>query len=208
MEPVDGGLHLSAAMATQRESPTGTSAGVADVPPGRDSFHRGDSRQSQVRRRWWPPVLCCGLYVVLAILEFGHFGSIGSSHITGTRSDDAILQVWWLAWMADALPHGHNIFLTQWQNYPAGENFGVNDSMLPLGLLFLPITKLLARLSAGTSRYVWPLRSQQVRCASCSDVGRRGGQPPSSEDCSTAFPAMPPTSPVVCCFSPSCRCLR
>ena len=43
----------------------------------------------------------------------------------------------------------HSRFLTattslsaQWQNYPAGQNFGVNGSMLALGVLFMPITKL------------------------------------------------------------------
>ncbi len=76
------------------------------------------------------------------MLYYGHFGSLGAGHMTGARTNDAILQVWWLAWTAFALPHGHNVLLAKWQNYPAGENFGVNDSMLALGVLFLPITKL------------------------------------------------------------------
>jgi hypothetical protein len=76
------------------------------------------------------------------MLAYGHFGSLGPSHMTGDLSTDAIEEVWWLAWTAFALPHGHNVLLAQWQNYPAGENFGVNGSMLALGVLFLPITKL------------------------------------------------------------------
>ena len=73
---------------------------------------------------------------------YGHFGSLGPGHMTGNIGPDAIDQVWWLAWTAFALPHGHNVFSAQWQNYPAGENFGVNGSMLALGVLFMPITKL------------------------------------------------------------------
>ncbi len=76
------------------------------------------------------------------MVVYGHFGSLGSRHMTGTPSPDAIDQVWWLAWTAFALPHGHNVLSAQWQNYPAGENFGVNGSMLALGVFFMPITKL------------------------------------------------------------------
>ena len=76
------------------------------------------------------------------MVVYGHFGSLGPGHMTGTFSSDAIDQVWWLAWTAFALPHGHNVFSAQWQNYPAGQNFGVNGSMLALGVLFMPITKL------------------------------------------------------------------
>jgi hypothetical protein len=73
---------------------------------------------------------------------YGHFSSLGQGHMTGSGSPDVIEQVWWLAWVAFALPHGHSVFLTQWQNYPAGQNFGVNGSMLALGVFFMPITKL------------------------------------------------------------------
>jgi hypothetical protein len=76
------------------------------------------------------------------MIVFGHFDSLGSSHITGSGTVDAVEQVWWLAWTAFAVPHGHNVFSAQWQNYPAGENFGVNGSMLALGVLFAPITKI------------------------------------------------------------------
>ncbi len=76
------------------------------------------------------------------MVVYGHFGSLGPGHMTGMLFPDEIDQVWWLAWTALALPHGHNVFSAQWQNYPAGENFGVNGSMLALGVLFMPITKL------------------------------------------------------------------
>ena len=76
------------------------------------------------------------------MLMYGHFGSLGSNNLTGGLSTDAIEEVWWLAWAAHAFPSVHGMFFTQWQNYPAGQNFGVNGSMLAIGVLFLPITKL------------------------------------------------------------------
>ncbi len=85
---------------------------------------------------------CCGIYAALAMLVFGHFGALGPSHLAGDGSDDAVSQVWWLAWTAYALTHGQDVFVTHWLNYPAGQNFGVNGSMLTLGIISLPITKL------------------------------------------------------------------
>ena len=106
------------------------------------SAHARESSTRKRLRRWWPGVVCCALYMVLAMAAYGHFSSLGQGHMTGDLSPDAIEQVWWLAWAAFAPLHGHSLFLTQWQNYPAGQNFGVNGSMLALGVLFMPITKV------------------------------------------------------------------
>jgi hypothetical protein len=62
--------------------------------------------------------------------------------MAGTGALDSIIQIWWLAWAAHALPQVHNLFLAHGQNYPFGQNFGVNASMLALGTLFAPVTKL------------------------------------------------------------------
>jgi len=80
--------------------------------------------------------------MVLAIVTYGHFGSLGPGHMAGYPTMDSIVQIWWLAWAAHAVPHVHNLFLAQGQNYPLGQNFGVNGSMLALGVVFMPITKL------------------------------------------------------------------
>jgi hypothetical protein len=101
-----------------------------------------DHGSPTANRRWWPAAVCCCAYVVLAMLSFGHLGSLGKSHMSGTGSLDAIVQVWWLSWAASALPHGYNIFAATWLNYPAGQNFGVQGSMLALGVALMPITKL------------------------------------------------------------------
>jgi len=91
-------------------------------------------------RRWWPPTLCCALYVALAMIYFGHFGSMGSNFMTGPRGIDQISQIWWIAWVQSSLAHGHDPFFTTWQNYPVGQNAGWNCSMLALGVLISPIT--------------------------------------------------------------------
>jgi hypothetical protein len=93
-------------------------------------------------RRHWPAVVCIGVYLVLATAEYGSLGSLGPSRMSGNGSMDSIEQIWWLAWTAHALTHGQSIFLANGQNYPVGQNFGVNGSMLALGTVFLPITKL------------------------------------------------------------------
>jgi hypothetical protein len=127
-------------MAVRLEPATGASGDSQATPSDREGGQTGDRRWSMIKRQW-PAALCFGVYVVLAMVVYGHFGSLGPGHMTGNGSPDVIEQVWWLAWTASALPEGHSIFLTQWQNYPAGQNFGVNGSMLALGVLFLPITK-------------------------------------------------------------------
>jgi hypothetical protein len=73
---------------------------------------------------------------------FGHFSAMGSSTITGPRTADQIAQLWWISWAHFALSHGHSPFFTNWQNYPVGLNFGLNGSLLALGVVFSPITSL------------------------------------------------------------------
>ena len=128
-------------MAVRLEPATGASGVSEATPSDREGGQTGDRRWSTIKRQW-PAALCFAVYVVLAMVVYGHFGSLGPSHMTGNINGDTIEQVWWLAWAAFALPHGHSLFLTQWQNYPAGQNFGVNGSMLALGVLFMPITKV------------------------------------------------------------------
>ena len=108
---------------------------------GREGGDGGDHQWSAIKRHW-PVAVCCALYVVLAMVIYGHFDSLGPGHMTGVGSIDEIVQIWWLAWAAHAVPHLHGLFLTQGQNYPLGQNFGVNGSMLALGIVFMPITKL------------------------------------------------------------------
>ena len=102
----------------------------------------------RLNHRWfrlrsvWPGAICCVLYLLLANATYG-FTTMGPSHIAGgATAADSVEQIWWLAWAAHAFPHVHELFLAQGQNYPYGQNFGVQGSMLALGVLLLPITKI------------------------------------------------------------------
>jgi hypothetical protein len=121
-----------------------TTAGT--LPRSSNELDAADKTRSQ--RRWPPIVFCMAVYLVLAMTVFGHFGSLGPGHMSG-GSPDAIFYVWWLAWAAFAIPHGLNVFLASWLNYPFGQNFGVQaGSNLLLGVAFLPITKLFGPIVA------------------------------------------------------------
>ena len=91
------------------------------------------------KRRWWPFAVVSALYLALSLIWWGHLGSFSR---TGPGIDDDHAQVWWLAWAASNFPHVSALFDGRGLNYPAGANFGVNGSMLALGVLFAPITKL------------------------------------------------------------------
>ena len=121
-----------------------TTAGT--VPRGRNELDAADNPRS--RRRWRPVVFCMAVYLALAMTVFGHFGSLGPGHMSGIGSPDAVVQVWWLAWTAFAVPHGLNVFSASWLNYPFGQNFGDQGSLLLLGVVLLPITKLFGPIVA------------------------------------------------------------
>jgi hypothetical protein len=130
---------------TTKEDPVsvrGTGAFESEHGPVRASGHKHGRTRAEGRQSRWPAVVCIGLYLVLAMVEFGRLGSIGSSYMAGPRGADQIAQVWWIEWALYALSHGHNLFFSTWQNYPFGLNAGVNGSMLVLGVLLAPITKL------------------------------------------------------------------
>ena len=56
-----------------------------------ESATSAPARESSTRKRLgrcWPGVVCCALYVVLAMAMYGHFGSLGPGHMTGDLSPD------------------------------------------------------------------------------------------------------------------------
>ncbi len=119
---------------------------AATVPRSRHELDTAGN--SRPRCRWRPVVFCMAVYLVLAMAVFGHFGSLGPGQMSGIDSNVAVVQVWWLAWVAFAVPHGLNVFSASWLNYPFGQNFGDQGPMVLLGVVFLPITKLFGPIVA------------------------------------------------------------
>ena len=70
-------------MAVRLEPATGASGDSEATPSDREGGQRGDRRWSTIKRQW-PAALCFAVYVVLAMVVYGHFGSLGPGHMTGT----------------------------------------------------------------------------------------------------------------------------
>lgn len=54
--------------------------------------------------------------------------------------EDLNQTAWFLAWTPFAIFHGHNPFVTNWINFPAGVDLAQNTGMQLLGLLTAPLT--------------------------------------------------------------------
>ena len=71
-----------AQMAVRLEPATGASGVSEATPSDREGGQTGDRRWSTIKRQW-PAALCFAVYVVLAMVVYGHFGSLGPGHMTG-----------------------------------------------------------------------------------------------------------------------------
>ena len=105
-----------------------------------------------------------------------------------------------------ALPHGHSVFSAQWQNYPAGQNFGVNASIFALGVLFMPITKLFGPVISWNIALRLAVALSAI--SMCFVLRRWTTWWPAAfvGGFSTAFPAISRSTAAITCFLFSCRC--
>lgn len=99
----------------------------------------GDTKSGSVSS-WIPIVVSCTAYFLLALYAYSHVSIVGSGSLPVSSGGDQAQEVWFLAWPAFAVTHGHNPFFTNWMNYPPGVNLAINTSMPLLGILGLPIT--------------------------------------------------------------------
>ena len=118
-----------------------TQGGVTDF---RSAGDRSDAEQGQEGvhrlRRYLPVLVSITLYCVAASLLYRSTGPLSTSRITGCACTDSVQEVWFLAWPAYALTHGHNIFFSNWMDYPYGVNLGMNTSFPLLGIAATPLT--------------------------------------------------------------------
>lgn len=99
----------------------------------------------------WVPILA--VYVILAIATWSHvwLGGHPASTMTSDTGDPSSF-VWFLAWPAYAMTHGHSLFLATRDQVPGGMNLLDNTSVLALGVVLSPITWLfgpVASLNVG-----------------------------------------------------------
>jgi hypothetical protein len=93
-------------------------------------------------------VPCLAIYGFLAGAIYGLGNSwVSAKQIPLCACGDQAQEVWFLAWLAFVLHHGHNLFFTWWMNVPSGVNLATNTAMPLLGVVGAPITWLLGPLA-------------------------------------------------------------
>lgn len=92
------------------------------------------------RRHYWMAAM--GMFAVTAVLALTAYWPIwpGDSRQIAGIGADPWQAAWFLEWTATALAHGHNLWLTNYLEYPRGVNLGQNTLMPLLGVLISPIT--------------------------------------------------------------------
>ncbi len=100
---------------------------------------------STVDRRIRPAVLL-GLaflcYLALSTLLWWHVWAGHPTTVATCGCNDPALTVWFLAWPASALTHGHNPFYSSALFHPAGINLLSNTGILGIGIPLAPVTWL------------------------------------------------------------------
>jgi hypothetical protein len=79
------------------------------------------------------------------LVSVGLWWHVWSTHPTGVATcgcGDAAFVTWFLAWPANALSHGHNLFYSTLLFHPSGVNMLSNVSTLAIGVPLVPVTLL------------------------------------------------------------------
>ena len=106
-----------------------------------------DHRAARHRRRRAgapaaPYVLAAAGYLALAVALWWGAWTTHPTSVTTCGCDDPSLFVWFLAWPAYGLAHGHNLFFSTALFHPVGINLLANTGVLTLGVPLAPVTWL------------------------------------------------------------------
>ena len=102
--------------------------------------------QVAVAQRNRPALLTCAVivgYCLLAALAYWPIAPVDSHVIPGVAYADPVQAIWYLEWIPYALLHGHNLFFTNYIDYPSGVNLLTNAEAPALGLAASPVTLIL-----------------------------------------------------------------
>ncbi|MGA3351808.1 MAG: hypothetical protein ABSD85_01320 [Acidimicrobiales bacterium] len=94
------------------------------------------------------------IYVALSLFAYLPAWPGDPHRLVGCACGDPVQQAWFLGWLPWAMLHGHNLFFTNWMEYPPGVNLSNNTEMPLLGLLAAPIT-LTAGAVSSYSFLLW-----------------------------------------------------
>lgn len=110
-------------------------------------------RRGSTGRRW-RLVPAVAVYGVLALLAYLPVYPGDPHRLPTCACGDPALQVWALRWTPFAIAHGHNVFFTNWIDYPGGANLAQNTLMPLLGILAAPMTLWLGPI-ASLNALLW-----------------------------------------------------
>src|ERR1700744_924973 len=88
-------------------------------------------------------------YCALALVAFWHNLPLDNAHILAAEPDDTTDVGWFLSFAGFATSHAHNPFFTDWLEYPNGINIPANQSMMLLGIVATPITRIIGPFAVG-----------------------------------------------------------
>jgi hypothetical protein len=81
-------------------------------------------------------------YLVLSVVLWWQVWSTHPTSVTTCGCGDAALFIWFLAWPAHAIAHGHNVLYSTALFHPGGINLLSNTSVLAIGIPLAPVTWL------------------------------------------------------------------
>jgi hypothetical protein len=84
-------------------------------------------------------------FAIYLLVSIGLWWQVWSTHPTGVATcgcDDPAFVLWFLAWPAYALSHGHSLFYSTLLFHPTGVNTLSNVSALAIGVPLVPVTLL------------------------------------------------------------------
>jgi len=99
-------------------------------------------RQPAPTHRGLVVALVLAIYAALSVAGYWQAWTQGASAHALSPGGDQATSMWFLTWVAYAVVHLHNPFVSSFGNYPYGVNTMVNGQPLPLDLLVTPVTLL------------------------------------------------------------------
>ena len=147
------------------------------------------------------------IYVALSLFAYLPAWPGDPHRLVGCACGDPVQQAWFLGWLPWAMLHGHNLFFTNWMEYPPGVNLSNNTEMRFSVCWPLRSPSLLERSQATASCFGSPIPSQRRRRSSSFGGGPDQTWPRVVVASYTAFRRMSSARDWVTSISRSCPCL-